>query len=307
VTSLAPYLTPEQREARLDELARRAGIEPEVLGTSVEGRPIRCVKLPCKRSPEAAVLLCGNIHGVELIASHTALAFLEALIDDRFPELRDRLDVFVLPCINVDGFARTWDQGGEGELIELRANAHGVDLNRNFPRPTDQPPSRIKFAGTDHPGTSFYRGTHPLSEPETAAVESLLAREKLLASISLHSFMGTVIPPRVLSEDDFEGYRRLAAALAKGQKKTRYWRLAHRTFDVFTGEMEDHQHHVHGTWAVCMEIFPLVSSFMQHAFAPSLFWRFNPRDPSRWYDNDLPGIAAYYRSALELGARGDRF
>jgi hypothetical protein len=298
--TLAPYLTPEGREARLEELARRAQIEIEELGTSVEGRPIRCVNLPCKGRAEGAVLLCGNIHGVELIASHTALAFLETLIDERLPEVRSKLDVFVLPCINVDGYARTWKQDGVGELIELRANANGVDLNRNFPRPTEEPPSKIAFAGTDRPGTSFYRGTHPFSEPETAAVEKLLVRQKLIASISLHSFMGTVIPPRVLTDEDHEGYRTLAAALARGQKKTRYWRLANRTFDVFTGEMEDHQHHVHRTWAVCVEIFPVLSSFLQHPFAPSLFWRFNPRDPSRWYDNDLPGIAAYFLKALDL-------
>jgi hypothetical protein len=298
--SLAPYLTSEEREARLDELARRARLEVEELGTSVEGRPIRCARVPSTGRSEGSVLLCGNIHGVELIASHTALAFLEALIDGRLPELRSRLDVFVLPCINVDGYARTWRQDGDGELVELRANAHGVDLNRNFPRPTDQAPSKIAFAGTDRPGTSFYRGTHPFSEPETAAVERLLSREKLIASISLHSFMGTVIPPRVLTDDDYEGYRTLASTLARGQKKTRYWRLANRTFDVFTGEMEDHQHHVHGTWAVCVEIFPVMSSFLQHPIAPSLFWRFNPRDPQRWYENDIPGFAAYYLRALDM-------
>src|SRR5262245_53038926 len=67
---LVPYLTPEQRELRLDELGRRARCEVETIGHSVEGRPIRCVKLMCKGSAAGTVLLCGNIHGVELIASH---------------------------------------------------------------------------------------------------------------------------------------------------------------------------------------------------------------------------------------------
>lgn len=297
---LDPYLDPDAREARLDELARRAGTEPEILGDSTEGRPIRAVELRCKGEAEAAVLLCGNIHGVELIASHVALAFLEALLDGRFEEVRHRLDVFVLPCINPDGYARTWRQSGNGVLKELRANANGVDLNRNFPKPKEEK-SPIDFGGSDDPSNPFYRGAHPFSEPETKAVEKLLAKESLLASVSLHSFMGTVIPPRVLTAEDYAGYQRLAAAFARGQRQRRYRRLASRHFDVFTGEMEDHQHHVHRTWAVCIEIFPVLASFRQHLKAPSLFWRFNPREPQRWIDNDLGGLAAYYLEALELG------
>lgn len=298
--TLGSYLDPDDREARLDSLAKRAGVEPETLGVSTGGRPIRAVKLPCEKEPEAAVLLCGNIHGVELIASHCALAFLEALLEGRFPEVRTRLDVFVLPCINPDGYARTWQQAGVGELKELRANGNGVDLNRNFPKPKEEK-APIDFGGSDDPDNAFYRGTHPFSEPETAAVERLLAREKLLASVSLHSFMGTVIPPRVLTKEHFAGYKRLAAAFARGQRRRRYRRLASRLFDVFTGEMEDHQHHVHGTWAVCVEIFPVLASFRQHLKAPSLFWRFNPRDPDEWIENDLGGLASYYLEALDLG------
>ena len=296
---MKPYLTPEEREKKLDRLAEKAHTEALVLGESVEGRPIRACKLPCKQKPEGAVLLCGNIHGVELIASHTALGFMEALVEGRFAALTERADVFFLPCINPDGYAKTWEAEGVGELGDLRANKNGVDLNRNFPKPEPQTSFKwIEFSGSDDPKSSFYRGTGPFSEPETKAVEELLAREKLAGSISLHSFMGTVIPPRVTEKADFETYKRLARAFASGQAKIRYRRVASRTFDVFTGEMEDHQHHVYGTWAVTVEIFPVLASYRQHLSAPSLFWRFNPREPERWYANDFGGIAAYFLEVL---------
>jgi len=37
--------------------------------------------------------------------------------------------------------------------------------------------------------------------------------------------------------------------------------------------------------------------------APSLFWRFNPRAPARWIENDVAGIAGFFHAAL--GRTGD--
>jgi hypothetical protein len=83
------------------------------------------------------------------------------------------------------------------------------------------------------------------------------------------------------------------------QPGPKYVRFASRFFDVFTGELEDHQHHDLRCWATTVEVFPVLRSFRQHLVAPSLFWRFNPRDPDRWADNDVPGIAAFLSAALD--------
>ena len=69
---------------------------------------------------------------------------------------------------------------------------------------------------------------------------------------------------------------------------------------MFTGEQEDHQHHVHGTWALTIEVFPVTASLRQHLRAPSTFWRFNPRRPETWVENDVPGIVAFFLEALAL-------
>ena len=299
---LAPYPTPDRRERELDELAAQLGGELAVYGHSREGRPLRRLRLPGP-GPDAPRLLCSaNIHSVEFIAGRVALGLLQHLAagDPELLRLRARAELWVIPCLNPDGYARTWAAHGRGRLAELRANAAGVDLNRNFPRPGGAAPSRLPGAGSDRPGDATYRGPHPLSEPETAALDALFTAQRFHASVNLHAFMGTAIPARVTDRQAYASYRDLCRALARAQPQVRYLRLANRIFDTFTGEQEDHQHHAHGTWAVCLETFPLRATYAQHLRPPSIFWRFNPRDPQRWIDNDVPAIAAYFHAALEL-------
>ena len=132
-----------------------------------------------------------------------------------------------------------------------------------------------------------------------AAIFGALDALRPWASINLHSFMGTIIPPRVTTPGDDRTYTGLAQAAFDAQT-VRYRRLASYHFDAFTGEQEDHQHHVHKTWAVCLETFPIMASFAQHLRAPSAFWRFNPRDIDRWVDNDVPAMFAFFDAALAL-------
>jgi hypothetical protein len=297
---LAPYPDPDAREAELDALADSLGGAVVEYGRSLQDRPLRALRLP--GGPGPRVLCSANIHGVEYIAGRVAFGLLHGLAagDPALTRLRERAELWVIPCLNPDGYARTWTAAGRGRLAELRANANGVDLNRNFPRPGGAPASRLPGAGSDRPGDATYRGPAPLSEPETAALERLFAAQGFHASVNLHAFMGTVIPARVTERDAYARYRDLARALAHAQPRVRYRRLAHRIFDTFTGEQEDHQHHAHGTWAVCLETFPLRASYAQHLRRPSVFWRFNPHDPAPWIANDVPGIAAYFNAALDL-------
>src|SRR5690606_19709384 len=130
--------------------------------------------------------------------------------------------------------------------------------------------------------------------------DRLFADQRFVAGANLHSFMGTLIPARVTESRAHATYRQLCRSFAGGQGR-RYRRLASRIFDTFTGEQEDHQHHAHGTWAVCVETFTILASYRQHLRAPSVFWRFNPRDPAPWVENDIAGLCSYFTAALQLG------
>ena len=298
-SDLAPYLAPEAQDAALDALAVRLGGELVVYGASVDGRPLRALRVP-STTANAPRLLCGAmIHGVEWIAGQVALGLLRHL-DRPSADLRRRAELWVIPCINPDGRARTWERRGRGRLPELRANARGGDLNRNFPLPSGASPSRLPGAGSTTPGAPTYRGPAPLSEPETAALAHLLADLRPHATANLHSFMGTLIPASVRDRPAYAAYAALCRAFAAAQRGPRYRRLASRHLDVYTGEQEDHQHHALDGWAICVETFTLAASFRQHLRAASLFWRFNPRDPAPWVTSDVAGLLAYFDAALAL-------
>lgn len=301
--ALAPYPTPEARDDTTRELARSLGAEIRQFGLSVEGRPLLAVRVPSELKNAPKVLVTGNIHGVEWISSQVALGVLRNLaanaVDSGAARLRAKAEIWVVPCLNPDGYARTFASEGIGTLVGLRTNANGVDLNRNFPLPAGHVRKRLPGAGSNMPGKATYVGTEPLSEPETFALEQLMLEQRFHAGINGHSFMGKVVPARTLRLEDGVTYKRLCKCLALAQPMPSYGRLSSPWFDTFTGELEDHQHHVHRMWAVCLETFTFAASVRQHVRAPSLFWRFNPRELQFWIENDVPAICAFLLAALD--------
>jgi len=295
--NLGDVLSPEARDARLRSLAASGGGTVETVGHSVQGRPLLAARLPSRGGPHAPKVLCAaNIHGVEFVATRVALAALELAVNSQ--ALLGRAELWVWPSINPDGYARTFEQDGQGTLAALRTNAHGVDLNRNFPRPFQAPISRLPFTGSSRHGDATYRGPDALSEPETQAVATLCAQQKFHAVLSLHSFMGTLIPARVLERQHAQGYVQLCEAFFSAQPRWRYRRVQSQLVDAFTGELEDHLHHALDAWACCVESFPVSHSVAQHLHAPSLFWRFNPRNLDAYLANDVPGVLAFFDAAL---------
>ncbi|MDX2022789.1 MAG: M14 family metallopeptidase [Deltaproteobacteria bacterium] len=297
--ALAPYPDPESRDTTTRGLADALGGEAITYGQSVEGRPLLAVRVPARVAGAPRVLVTGNIHGVEWISSQVALGVLRVLGTPAGAPLRANAEVWVIPCLNPDGYARTFLSGGHGSLAGLRTNANGVDLNRNFPLPAGHVRKRLPGAGSSTPGKATYVGTGPLSEPESEALDRLLHDQQFHAGINGHSFMGKVIPARALRAKEASVYKGLARALAKAQGAFRYGRLASNWIDTFTGELEDHQHHHHRMWAACLETFTFGASVRQHLRAPSLFWRFNPHDVQRWCNNDVPAVAAFLLAALK--------
>lgn len=161
-------------EQRLVERRDRGVIRhtSSVYGTSLDGIPLT-VYLPDTGNAELVILAA--IHGDE---SETTVVVSEAL--RCLP--RGDLQAAVILCGNPDGLQRG-----------TRGNARGVDLNRNFPTSNWSPdPVCYKSRANDARDIALTPGTEPASEPETAALLSLLARLKPRAVVSLHSALACV-------------------------------------------------------------------------------------------------------------------
>jgi protein MpaA len=159
-----------------------------VLGRSVQGREIRAIELGDPANPRK-VLIVGCIHGNE----PAGIAIARALVAE------PGVDLWVVPDLNPDGVA-----------AGTRQNAHGVDLNRNFP---------LGWRPIDPPGGTYYAGPHALSEPESRIAYRLIRRLRPRLSIWFHQHLSLVDE----SGGSVEVERRFARAVALPlQRLTRY-------------------------------------------------------------------------------------
>lgn len=133
-----------------------------VIGRSVDGRPIVAWRFGSARA-RRKVLVVGCIHGNEC----AGLAITTALRHTRVP---NGVQLWLVPEMNPDGTA-----------ADTRQNAHGVDLNRNFP---------FRWAPIGDP--TYYSGPSPASEPETVAAMGLVRKIKPSVTIWYHQHMDLV-------------------------------------------------------------------------------------------------------------------
>jgi protein MpaA len=143
--------------ARVDPTSR----QHITLGRSVDGRVIVAIQTGDFDSSRR-VLVVGCIHGDE--AAGVAVA--DRLAQSPPPS---ELDLWIIPDLNPDGFA-----------AGTRGNAHGVDLNRNFPW-------RWRRLGG-----VYYSGTRSLSEPESRIAYSLIRRREPVISVWFHQHLDVV-------------------------------------------------------------------------------------------------------------------
>ncbi len=178
--------------------ARPDLVTSRVIGTSIEGRPIRAFTI-CGGDPATlpAIYVNTGAHAREWIGPATIAFVADALVnghgaDPRITTLVDGLCWHIVPLANPDGYEHTWSvnrlwrktrrDNGDGTF--------GVDWNRNF------------AAGWGGPGSSgatnndTYRGTAPFSEPETQATrDDVLSLPNVAVFLDVHSYSQLVLWP----------------------------------------------------------------------------------------------------------------
>ena len=130
-----------------------------LLGRSWQGRPIRAVEVGSRGG--TPVLVVGAIHGNETAGLAVARALERSSPRD--------LDLWIVPDLNPDGVA-----------AGTRGNAHGVDLNRNFPW-------RWRRMGG-----VYESGPRPLSEREARIARALILRLHPHVTIWFHQHLDMV-------------------------------------------------------------------------------------------------------------------
>lgn len=198
----------EDMERDLKEIAKAypEQTELESLGKTADQRDIYCLRLG---NPEAKkqIILQGCIHAREWLNCQVLMKILERYLKayetgsykgKTYDRIFDQVAVYAIPMVNPDGV--TISQYGPGKIRDKnlrakvkkmsrtgswskwKANARGVDLNRNFPALWGKKKER------KGPSSERYQGKQAGSEQETKAVIKLIKRlPNLKACINYHS------------------------------------------------------------------------------------------------------------------------
>ena len=187
-------------------------LERFTLGKSVAGRDIPAVKLS---EGESYTLFAAAFHGSEHITTNISLMFLEELAlayqsktSIEGINIRKALEgrgVIFVPRVNPDGceismfgssaagpLAGDITKQCGGDFSRWNANLRGIDINHNFDADFEGVKRREVEAGIYTAGPSRFGGSHPESEPETAALVSLCKQKNIHHVCALHT-QGEVI------------------------------------------------------------------------------------------------------------------
>lgn len=166
-------------------LCEQAALQPSG-ARSVQGRAL-LLRDVSSDAARLRVLVVAAMHGDELSSASVALHWLQWAKSD--PQ---QTDWRFIPVLNPDGLVRrpAW-----------RMNAHGVDLNRNFPTPNWQRETKVYWEQITRKDPRRWPGKAPLNEPESRFLFNQIGSFKPHVIVSIHApygvldFDGPVMPP----------------------------------------------------------------------------------------------------------------
>jgi carboxypeptidase T len=177
-----------------DSYSKSAGGVTTPGGDFIAGYDLLALKVTNRSvpRPKPTFVLVGNTHARELVTGEIAMRMLDWLVtgyghDADATWLVDAHEIWIVPVVNPDGhwyvelgtrppyngLPFDWRKNGNassggGSWPPTSTNTYGVDVNRNHPFKWGGPGASV------NPGAWDYRGAAPGSEPEAAALMSLL-------------------------------------------------------------------------------------------------------------------------------------
>jgi len=194
------YHTLEEGQAFIQALADAFPHIAQVVnfGTSIQNRPMRALRLtsnPPVPNSRQKILFTGVTHAREWATHEAILYFAEMLshgygTDARINHLLNHAEVWLVPVVNPDGYAYSWSDvrlWRKNRRDNPSTSCDGIDINRNYSQ------------GWGGPGASgnacneTYRGPSAASEPETQAIQNLLAAQRFAITVSFHTYSQLIL------------------------------------------------------------------------------------------------------------------
>lgn len=253
-----------------DQLAALTAAYPDrvaivEVGTSLEGRPIRGVRITNPGGPDdrPVVVVQACMHAREWVsvssAMYAAERFAEASEGGLLNFLLDETELVIVPVVNPDGYVYSWDE--ERLWRKNRRDEHGVDLNRNW---------SVAWGGDGSsgiPDEGNYRGTAPFSEPESTAMRDFISADPdTIAMLDVHAFGQFLLYPwgfdYVDSGDDvlFEDLAQDMSDSIFQVNSQWYQPLQSSDFYPAAGNAIDWAYGVEGLYSVTIELRPTFES-----------------------------------------------
>jgi len=183
----------------------------EIIGQSVNGREIQALKISdnplVEEEDEVDVLFVGLHHAREWPSLEMGLYVANILTsnyasDPAIRNLVNTREIYVVPCLNPDGYVYCHDQGRDWRKNRRyfpEFGTYGVDLNRNWGGSCDAAKEGqwgSIYGSVSHGSESeVYCGPGPFSENETAALREFVLDHKFHISISYHTYGELILYP----------------------------------------------------------------------------------------------------------------
>ena len=208
--SMGGYLTYSELLDVLDSMAEQY---PNLISTraplgtqTIEGNDIYWLRLSdnptVDEDTEPEVLYTALHHAREPNSLSQMIYFLWYMLEnyETDPEVQylvDNVEMYFVPCINVDGYLwneQTDPDGGGFWRKNRRPNedgTFGVDLNRNYGYEW----GLNDVGSSPNPNSQVYRGTEPFSEPETQALKDFCEAHEFQIAHNYHTRGNLLIHP----------------------------------------------------------------------------------------------------------------
>lgn len=294
------YPTLEMAYQELHELANKYPnlVTEFTYGQSVSGRPLQGWRIGTSSNSEAKqkVLITALTHPVEFISGVLARRLSYRLVqsyqrEEWLTKLLNKADFWIVPLVNPDGYQTVEENKGWVTHRVARMNKNGVDLNRNFPYIKGSRGNQSN-AAKKSPNSSYYMGTHPLSEPETLSLAKLAYREKFHLAVNLHSFGGLTFAPSPHGKQKqqiqavIEHFKNDLPTFQPSEK----YRFEQGLDASLAGEIDGFLLNSIGTVSVTFETSLLNARLLNPLKLFNLFWWANPENIEYWINNDRDAL-----------------